>query len=95
MAFCITSTMLRRPVITVFPIPAPAIVIDFETTISDDHVALPAVTLTVAPVAAFAMHWATLARSGVVVQFGFEPVHAAEADEIPHGASATAASIAI
>lgn len=69
---------------TAWPAPAPLRVRLFPLQLIElVHVALPAETLIVSPFDALATQAATLARSGVAVQFGLAPVQAASVCDAP------------
>ena len=70
------------PLIMVFPIPDPARIIPLVITRRfDPHETDPADTRTVSPVTAFVTQVFTLAKSGVAVQVGLDPVQAARTGE--------------
>jgi hypothetical protein len=78
----ILSRKKAFPLITVFPMPAPIMLKPLPLmVIALDHVADPADTLIVSPLLAFFTQLCMLERSGVEVQVGLDPVHAAIAGD--------------
>ena len=63
-------------VIVVLPIPAPIRLMCLEMDNVEAQVAVPAWTLIVSPATAFVTQALTLAKSGVLVHVGLDPVHA-------------------